>query len=32
MHGIVIDVPPNMNETQSILPHLPNDDVIISVF
>jgi len=26
MHGSVIDVPTNMNETQSILPSLPHDD------
>ncbi len=31
MHGSVIDVLTNMNEIQSILPHLPHDDATIDV-
>ncbi len=32
MHGSVIDVLTNMNEIQSILPHLSHDDATIGVF
>jgi len=32
MHGNVINVLANMNETQSILQRLPHDDAIIGVF
>ncbi len=32
MHGSVINVLTNMNDFQSILSHLPHDDVRISVF
>jgi hypothetical protein len=32
MHGNVIHVPINVDQTQSILPHLSNDGVTISVF
>jgi hypothetical protein len=32
MHGSVVNVPTNMNKTQSILPHLPHDDAVIGVF
>jgi len=32
MHGDVIDVPINMNQIQSIRPHLPHNDVAIGVF
>jgi len=32
MHGDVINVLANMNETQSILQHLAHDDAIIGVF
>jgi hypothetical protein len=32
MHGNVINVPINVDQTQSILPHLAHDGVIISVF
>jgi len=32
MHGNVINVPTNVNQTQSILPHLPHDDATIGVF
>ncbi len=32
MHGNVINVPANVDQIQSILPHLPHDDVTIGVF
>jgi hypothetical protein len=32
MHGCVINVPKNVDQTQSILPHLPHDGAIIGVF
>jgi hypothetical protein len=32
MHGSVINVPTNVDQTQSILPRLPHDGVIIGVF
>ena len=32
MHRSIINVLANVNETQSILPHLPQDDSIIGVF
>jgi len=32
MHGSVINVPTNVNQIQSILPHLPHDDTIINMF
>jgi hypothetical protein len=32
MHGNVINVLANVNQTQSILPCLPHDDVTIKVF
>jgi hypothetical protein len=31
MHGNVINVPENVDQTQSILPHLPHDGAIICV-
>jgi hypothetical protein len=32
MYGTVINVPVNVDRTQSILPHLPHDGATISVF
>jgi len=32
MHGNVINVPTNVDQIQSILPHLPHDDTIINMF
>jgi hypothetical protein len=32
MHGSVINVPTNVDQTQSILPHLPYDGATIGVF
>ncbi len=32
MHGSVINVPTNVNQTQSILSHLPHDGTTICVF
>jgi len=32
MHGSIINVLTNMNETQTILPCLPHDDATIGVF
>ncbi len=32
IHGNAINVLANVNQIQSILPHLPNDDVTIHVF
>jgi hypothetical protein len=32
MHGNVINVPTNVDQTQSILPHLPHDGATIGVF
>ncbi len=32
MHGSVINVPPNVNQTQSILSCLPHDGATINVF
>jgi hypothetical protein len=32
MHGSVINVPANVNETQTILPCLTHNDAIIGVF
>jgi len=31
MHGRVINVPTNVNETQLILPHLSHDDATIKI-
>jgi hypothetical protein len=32
MHGSVINVPTNVDQTQSILPHLPHDGATLSFF
>ncbi len=32
MHGIVINVPTNVDQIQSIFPHLPRDNATICVF
>jgi hypothetical protein len=32
MHGSVINVPTNVDQIQSILPHLPHDGATIGVF
>jgi hypothetical protein len=32
MHGSVINVLTNVDQIQSILPHLPHDDTIIDMF